>query len=157
MLAAAPWAFSIDAGEGNALDVERLTEMLAEQNHATFAVDGHAGTTRDARAVPAGAELIGTASITRARQQKFAHRARLWGVFVEPTQRKRGLGKALICASVEQARSWGVEFVDLSVSARSPEAERLYRAVGFTPWGREPGATAWNRERYDEIHMALRL
>ena len=157
MLEAAPWAFSVDAGEGEALDVERLELVLGETNHATLALEAPPEGNHDAPPSDARAELIGTASITRARQRKFAHRARLWGVFVEPTYRSRGLGKLLIAASVELARSSGVEFVDLSVSASSAEAQRLYRSAGFTEWGREPEATDIDGKRYDELHMTLRV
>jgi ribosomal protein S18 acetylase RimI-like enzyme len=153
MLAAAPWAFSADVGDGQALDEGLLAEMLAEQNHVTLAIEEASGGSRRAPE----AELVGTASITRSRQPKFAHRARLWGVYVDAAHRTQGLGRALLDGAVERARSWGVDFVDLSVSANSPEAERLYRRAGFTAWGREPEATAWNGARYDEIHMTLGL
>jgi L-amino acid N-acyltransferase YncA len=61
-------------------------------------------------------------------------------------------------AAIAQARSWrGVDFLDLAVSANSPEAQRLYESVGFEAWGREPEATDHEGRRYDEIYMTLRL
>jgi ribosomal protein S18 acetylase RimI-like enzyme len=94
----------------------------------------------------------------RGKAPKFAHRANLWGVFVEPAYRGSGYGRAVVVAALEVARAWpGVDFVDLGVSENAPEALRLYESLGFVAWGREPETTAHARRRYDEIFMALRL
>jgi ribosomal protein S18 acetylase RimI-like enzyme len=61
-------------------------------------------------------------------------------------------------AVIAHARSWqGVEYLDLAVSANSPEAQRLYKGFGFVVWGREPEVTEHEGRRYDEIHMTHRL
>jgi GNAT superfamily N-acetyltransferase len=144
-----------------ALDVHHLAELLDGASHATFAIE--AGPAPRA-GVPyaAGADerrpLVASASLTRAEPPKFAHRARVWGVFVVPELRGRGLGRAVLEAVIAQARDWGgVDFLDLSVSANSPEARRLYESVGFAVWGREPEVTEHAGQRYDELHMTLRL
>jgi ribosomal protein S18 acetylase RimI-like enzyme len=161
MLTLAPWAFSATLADDEALDILRLSELLTQEHHATFAIeeelpprqgDSHASEV-DARAC-----LLASASLTRAKPPKFAHRARVWGVFVEPGSRGRAMGKALMQAILAQARGWGgVEFLDLGVSANSPEALRLYESVGFQVWGREPETTEHEGRRYDELHMTLRL
>ena len=161
MLTLAPWAFSATPEDDDALDFRRLAEMFADEHHATFAIEAarslspahHVERDSEGRAV-----LVASASVTRAKSPKFRHRARIWGVFVEPGYRGRGLGKALMHAVIKEARSWrGVTFLDLSVSANSPEAQRLYESFGFEVWGREPEATELDGRRYDEIHMSLRL
>ncbi|HVY60236.1 MAG TPA: GNAT family N-acetyltransferase, partial [Planctomycetota bacterium] len=89
---------------------------------------------------------------------KFAHRAKVWGVFVEPARRGRGLGKAVMASAIELARGWpGVDYVDLGVSENAPAARRLYEALGFREWGREPESTEHDGRRYDEVFMTLRL
>jgi len=94
----------------------------------------------------------------RARSPKFAYRASIWGVFVEPAYRGNGLGRAVVTAAIDLARSWsGVDYVDLGASGAAPEAQRLYERLGFAAWGREPEATEIDGRRYDEIHMTLRL
>jgi len=61
-------------------------------------------------------------------------------------------------AVITHAGSWrGVTYLDLAVSANSPEAQRLYESLGSAVWGREPEATEHDGRRYDEIHMTLRL
>jgi ribosomal protein S18 acetylase RimI-like enzyme len=161
MLTTAPWAFSATPEEDEALDPVHLARLLAQEHLATFAIeapvplrlDGETGREADGRQV-----LVASASLTRATSPKFSHRARIWGVFVEPAYRGEGRGEALMRAVITQARSWpGVDFLDVAVSANSPEAQRLYEKVGFEAWGREPEATEHEGRRYDEIYMTLRL
>ena len=153
MLTLTPWAFGATAEDDEALDVTHLAGVLAQEHHATFAIEAARSQEADRR--PA---LVASASLTRAKSPKFSHRARIWGVFVEPAYRGRAFGKALMQAVITHARSWqGVAFLDLGVSANSPEAQRLYESFGFAAWGREPEATEHDGRRYDEIHMTLRL
>ena len=54
---------------------------------------------------------------------------RLW---VAPEGRGRGLGKALLQACIDGARARRCKLLYLeTLSARMPEAERLYRRAGF--------------------------
>jgi RimJ/RimL family protein N-acetyltransferase len=151
MLEVAPWAFSATPESDKGLDADFMAASLAGEESAVFAVEGEG----DGSAPP---ELVATAGIVRASPEKFAHRARVWGVFVEPEQRGRGLGRAVMAAAVDLARTWeGVDFVDLAVSERSPAGRSLYEALGFEAWGREPEVTVHAGRRWDEIHMTLRL
>lgn len=149
MLSLAPWAFGATPEDDEALGVAHLAEVFAGEHHATFAIEAD----DSGRCV-----LVAAASVTRAASPKFSHRARVWGVFVEPGWRGRGFGRAVVGAAIGHARSWRrVEFLDLGVSANSPEARRLYESFGFAMWGREPEATEHDGRRYDEIHMTRRL
>jgi len=164
MLSDSPWAFEASPEEDPVLDPIRLAALLSDRESAIFAVEagpadrgrGLGGTIED----PAGRPpvLLGAMGITRMTHPRFTHRARVWGVFVEPSHRGRGLGRSLLRASLEVARRWpGLAYVDLSVSEYSPEALGLYEAFGFRVWGREPEATDVQGLRYDELHMSLRL
>jgi ribosomal protein S18 acetylase RimI-like enzyme len=164
MLSDSPWAFEASPEEDPVLDPIRLAALLNDRESAIFAVEaGPAERGRgpgDALEEPAGRlpVLLGAMGITRMTHPRFAHRARVWGVFVEPTHRGLGLGRALLGASLEEARRWpGMAYVDLSVSEYSPEALGLYEAFGFRVWGREPEATDVQGRRYDELHMSLRI
>lgn len=148
MLAEAPWAFSATPEDDVGLDRDFLVRSLGGEESAVFAVEGGDD----------GRQLLAVAGIVRATPAKFAHRARVFGVFVERGHRGRGLGRAVMTASLDRARAWeGVDWVDLAVSENAPEALRLYERLGFVAWGREPEATAHDGRRYDEIHMTLRL
>lgn len=149
MLVESPWAFSASPEDDKSQDLHHLARRLGEDEYAIFAV-----TTPDD---PAGA-LIASAGISRWPSPKFRHRAAMWGVYVEPEYRGRGLGRAIMAAAIDLAATWpGVEYVDLGASERAREALRLYGSLGFVAWGREPEATKIDGRGYDEIHMALRL
>jgi RimJ/RimL family protein N-acetyltransferase len=147
MLHAAPWAYASSPEEDEALDPARLAAVLADRERAILAVEAGGG----------DGPLVAAAGIARQRRAKSAHRAGLWGVFVEEAHRGRGLGRAVVSAAIELAFAWdGVDYVDLGVSERSPEARSLYESLGFRAWGREPGSLQCEGRRYDEIFMSLR-
>ena len=154
MLEDSPWAFEASPDDDHALT--QLADSLGVQHNAIFAIAGEQ--LADTKLTSRGNELIAAAGISRASGTKYAHRARLWGIFVEPAYRGHGLGKAVMSAAIELARTWpGVDFIDLGVSENSPEARRLYERLGFQQWGREPEATDYDGQRFDEIYMSLRL
>jgi GNAT superfamily N-acetyltransferase len=66
----------------------------------------------------------------------------IWGTWVDPDARGRGLGRLLMDAAIGWARDRGVTRVDLSVTDQANEARQLYERLGFTPTGqREPLAS----------------
>jgi RimJ/RimL family protein N-acetyltransferase len=126
-----------------------VSGLLADERSATFAIEAIDGS---------NGELIAVATITRGAHTRFAHRAKLVSVFVNPCHRGKGLGRAVVSAAVDHARKWpGVDFVDLCVSEDAQAAQRLYETMGFVAWGRQPEATDYHGRRVDEIHMTLRL
>lgn len=102
--------------------------------------------------------LVGIVGLRREPGPKEGHKAYLWGMYVRPEARNRGVGAALLSSAIALARSWpGIARVALSVSSEAPAAEALYRRAGFVAWGREPDALRWSGESADETHMALEL
>lgn len=68
------------------------------------------------------------------------------------------VGALLLQRAISHARTWaGVEQIHLTVSEAAVEAQRLYAAHGFRPWGREPRALQWAGTYVDEIRMVLDL
>lgn len=103
-------------------------------------------------------ELAGAAGVIRFHHRKAAHKMHIWGVYVAPERRGRGLGMALMQAIIAHARSVpGVDWLHLGVSLATPAALRLYERAGFTVWGTEPDALRHGGESTDEHRMALRL
>jgi len=102
--------------------------------------------------------LVGVVALGRESLNKLAHKAFIWGMYVTPKARGRGLGRSLLLEALSLARSVPeVRQVNLCVNAGAAEAIRLYEAVGFKTFGREPGAMLINGELHDEVHMYLRL
>ena len=103
-------------------------------------------------------ELAGVAGVFRDRRIKASHKAHIWGVYVAPAHRGRGLGAQLLDAAVQHARVLpGVTWAQLSVSDSTPDARRVYERAGFTVWGTEPEALCHGGRCPDEHFMALRL
>jgi ribosomal protein S18 acetylase RimI-like enzyme len=59
------------------------------------------------------------------------------GLGVTPGHRQRGIGTAVLAATVDLAREHGAGAVSLSVSERNHRARRLYDRMGFVVVGRE--------------------
>jgi ribosomal protein S18 acetylase RimI-like enzyme len=63
--------------------------------------------------------------------------ASLLGMWVEPRQRRKGIGKRLVEAAIEAARTADATRVELEVNETLEPAVRLYRSCGFVPTGRQ--------------------
>jgi RimJ/RimL family protein N-acetyltransferase len=59
----------------------------------------------------------------------------LWGMWVVPSARGRGLGRALAETAIAWARDRGLERLTLTVSDAAAAAERLYEGLGFARTG----------------------
>ena len=65
--------------------------------------------------------------------------ADLFAMWVRPTTRRAGVGRALVDAATAWAKSQGVTQIILRVTEGNSPAERLYRSAGFVDTGaREP-------------------
>ena len=104
-----------------------------------------------------GETLIGIAGLRWDALVQVAHKAVLWGVFVHPDWRQRGLARQILHALFTYARVRGIRQIRLSVNVENPPAAALYRAMGFEPYGREPRAMRVGDRYYDEDLMFLRL
>jgi RimJ/RimL family protein N-acetyltransferase len=105
-----------------------------------------------------GEELVGLVALGRESPKNLAHKALVWGMYVKPEHRGKGIAKALLCEALSLARSVpDVAQVNLCVNAANTSAIRLYEAAGFKVFGREPGAMRINGEFHDELHMYLRV
>lgn len=141
MLRESPWAFASDVETDVAQDPARFARRLSREVHSILAIEGESG------------ELVASAGVMRRPKRKLAHRAEIWGVYVLPAFRGRGLGKRVVRAALETGLSWdGVTSVSLSLSERSA-ARGVYESLGFRAWGVEPDVLRWEGRSYDEIHM----
>ncbi len=105
-----------------------------------------------------GGRLAGMVGLLRAAALKRRHTAVIWGIYITPSARTKGVGRALLQAAIERARAWpDVEQLHLSVTDTAVVARAMYEAAGFRAWGREPRALAWKGRFVDEIHLVLEL
>ncbi|HEX7001077.1 MAG TPA: GNAT family N-acetyltransferase [Trueperaceae bacterium] len=102
--------------------------------------------------------LVGTAGLKRQTGLKERHKAFVWGVYVTPDERGRGVAKRLMLAALTEARGMsGVERVTIAVNAANDPARRLYENLGFETFGVEPDALRVEGESIDEMWMTLLL
>ncbi len=138
------FAASVDDDRGLSLDFVR-TALADDQEQAVF---GYCE----------GANLAGMVGLIRNSKFKRRHVALLWGMYVVPPARRKGVGGALVAAAIAQARTWrGVNQLQLSVTAAATAARRLYEATGFRCWGTESRALQWEGRFVDEFHLVLDL
>lgn len=106
----------------------------------------------------AGEELVGVVGLLRETKRKRSHKAFAWGMYVVPGQRASGIGRMLMQEAIDLARAMpGVSQVNLAVTASNERAIRLYRSLGFEPFGQEPNALLADGRLHDELHMCLQL
>jgi ribosomal protein S18 acetylase RimI-like enzyme len=105
-----------------------------------------------------GSTLVGMVGFYREQRARRCHRGWIWGMYVAPDWRQRGVGRLLIDEAVRRAGAFsGVRRVLLSVSATQTAARRLYESVGFSAFGTEPEALQVDGRFIDEDHMGLTL
>jgi ribosomal protein S18 acetylase RimI-like enzyme len=103
-------------------------------------------------------QLIGTAGFYREKGPKVRHKGRIWGVYVTPKQRGAGFGRKIMELALERGQAIeGIEQVLLSVAATQTAAAKLYRSLGFEPFGREPRALKIGDRFIDEEYFILHL
>jgi RimJ/RimL family protein N-acetyltransferase len=105
-----------------------------------------------------GDALIGITGVRREPLSQVDHKATIWGVFVEPAQRGKGIAQELLtAATIHASREWAVTQLMLSVNSENVAAKRLYSTHGFVAFGVEPYAMQVGGRFYDEEHMFKRL
>ena len=77
-----------------------------------------------------GEEIVGTTTLI-VYTTPFWIKARLDEVVVDESARGKGVGSALVKASLEIAREKGVEVVELQSGVQRDAANRLYPSLGF--------------------------
>jgi RimJ/RimL family protein N-acetyltransferase len=103
-------------------------------------------------------QLVGTIGLQRHSPTKLAHKAQIWGVYVDPAHRKQGIAQALLTSAVAHACTMpGLQQLQLSVSSHNHAAIALYQRAGFVRFAVEPRSLQVNGVYYDEDWMALTL
>ena len=142
-----PLAFSKSVQEHRATPVEVIATRFRDAPKTTL----NLGAFED------GA-LVGMATFMREAGEKERHKGRIYAVYVSPTQRGKGAGRALIERLLEDARrDPSLEQILLAVASSQTAAIQLYRSLGFETFGVEPRALKIGEMYVDEIHMVMRI
>lgn len=142
-----PVGFAESTAEHEAIGVAGTEARIEAGNRENFVMG----------AFEAG-QLIGTAGFYREQKAKRRQIGWIWGVFVHPDHRKRGIGRALIGSVVEQARSIdGLAAIQITAAITQTAARKMYADLGFRLVGTVPGALYVDGQYYDEEMMSLAL
>lgn len=119
---------------------EFVRHSLAEGNPHFVALDGD--------------RVVGWCDITRGKLEGFRHAGGL-GMGILKEYRGQGIGERLARATLHQARSVGLERVQLDVYASNGPAIKLYEKLGFQVEGFHRQARKLDGQYDDLITMAL--
>lgn len=152
-----PEAFSSSAEEHRSLSIDEVRRRLGADGSGDFFVVGAfelGGFGKDGLA--GKARLVGTAGFYREKGPKVRHKGHIWGVYVAPAHRGAGIGKKMMLLALQRGAAVdGIEQVMLSVAATQTAANKLYRSLGFEPFGREPRALKIGERFIDEEYFIL--
>ncbi|MEN9223229.1 MAG: GNAT family N-acetyltransferase [Thermostichus sp. BF3_bins_97] len=79
-------------------------------------------------------ELVGFGILWRIEEE-----AHIISLAVDPAHQRRGVGRKILMALLNQARAAGCQWATLEVNASNQAAIRLYESAGFLPLGRRKG------------------
>jgi RimJ/RimL family protein N-acetyltransferase len=102
--------------------------------------------------------LVGVVTFMQEAGRKDAHKGNVYGMYVAPDMRGKGLGKALLIELIRRARNLeGLERLKLTVVSENTVAKKLYQSLGFETYGVERAALKHEGMYYDEDLMVLQL
>lgn len=102
--------------------------------------------------------LTGIVAFIRENSLKTRHKGAVFGLYVTPEMRGKGIGKALMRELLVRAKQMdGLEQLNLTVVSANGLARRLYESIGFQVYGTERRALKWEEAYFDEDYMALEL
>ena len=140
-----PEAFGSDYEESRQRPLTAVAERLRDDGASQFTLGAFDGD-----------RLIGTVTFQRESRRKTQHKGWIQGMYVTPSARGRGVGRALMEAAIARARTGpGLEQIQLGVVATNVAAHRLYLSLGFQVYGTEPHALKIAAQRFDEDLMVL--
>jgi len=101
--------------------------------------------------------LVGITGLYRHKGIKVQHKGTLWGVYVAPEARGRGIARHLIKMVLNEAAHAGLELVHLTTNVKTPLTIELYKSLGFEPWGVEKHIMKLPDHYVDDVVMTKYL
>jgi ribosomal protein S18 acetylase RimI-like enzyme len=102
--------------------------------------------------------IVGVITLIREEGKKERHKASIFGMYVEPKMRRKGIARKLLRRAIKTARRvHGIKQLRLSVVETSRPALRLYESEGFKVYGREEDALFVSGAFYTELFLVRKL
>jgi ribosomal protein S18 acetylase RimI-like enzyme len=88
-----------------------------------------------------GQRLIGVLRLVREQGKKERHKATIYGLYVAPSERRRGIARKLLAEAIATARTLkGLRQIRIGVVTSNAAARTLYVKAGFVEYGKEEDA-----------------
>lgn len=137
-----PVGFLVTEQEAATTSLERAADILAS------------GTTRG---VFSGKVLTGFCGFRRSQLERLRHRAELGPFFVTARFQGSGAADVLMSGVIEEARTGGVEQLELFVDTENVRAIRFYQRFGFAQAARFIDSVRIGGRSHDDDFMTLRI
>ena len=147
-LTVSPDDFMITAGEEAAIPRLSIETALEQPRASNFFLGAFAENT---------ASLVGIAGLLTTEFLKTHHSGRITSLFVHPEHRRRGIARMLLERLLIRAAEGGLKSVRLEVVAENRSVVKLYEALRFVPYGREPAAYRMDAREWDLLLMTRAL
>jgi GNAT superfamily N-acetyltransferase len=142
-----PWSFVESPPELQGITAQEYAERLRYKEGANFVF----GAFEQKR-------LVGMVGFYQEIPAKRRHKGWIWGVFVAPEARGRGVGRLLMLRVIERAKAIPeLDMILLTVSVGQAAPRKLYESFGFKSIGIEPRGLKIGNHHVDEEHMVLEL
>lgn len=139
-----PYSFSITEEE----------EKRASKNNIESAIESYRLSSDRKMLGARNGNLVGVVGIERYENEIEKHKVRLWGPYVDNSNRGKGIGDQLIEKALEFAFSVsGVEIVTLETISESEGAIALFKKHGFEKTGVQNQALFYGGKYADLIYM----
>ena len=103
-------------------------------------------------------ELVGVIGFMRDGADKLCHKGFIWGAYVVPPFRGRGVGRALLKEALTRIDAIpGLRSVRLAVGASNEVALHLYEKCGFIRYGEEHEALCVNGVFHSQVLMVRKI
>ena len=99
-------------------------------------------------------DLVGLLGISREQRDAVAHKVGLWGWYVRPEHRRKGIGHALLTDAVAVTRATsGVRQIRCVVPTSCHDALSLLERMRFERFGLEVDARKVNGRFHDQVYL----
>lgn len=103
-------------------------------------------------------KLIGVVTLLVETKIKTKHRANIVAMYVYPENRKSGVGRQLMSATITKAKEIKeVEQIYLTVTSSNEPAKNLYKSLGFKTYGIDKNGLRVEDKYFDDELMVLVL
>jgi ribosomal protein S18 acetylase RimI-like enzyme len=142
-----PTAFASSAEDFAKESLESVAKRLQVQDFGNFTLGAFEGE-----------QLVGIATFFVEPRLKTEHKGHIFGMYVTPSARGKGVAKALLQTLIERVKTYpNIKKLNLSVMTTQGEAKKLYASLGFEVYGFERNALKLGDTYIDAEDMVLFL